>query len=113
MLPVLGSGVPLSLALVERGRPLTAIFLGYILLLTGSACWSAWRAIRDRNHRARYFGPMYWILTVLVGAAGLGVAILGPKIGAPLFHNGRAPCWERRCKVVEIPVVPGSLKKKT
>src|SRR3546814_20586682 len=86
MLPVLGSGMPLGLALVERGRPLTAIFLGYILLLTGSACWSAWRAIRDRNHRARYFGPMYWILTVLVGAAGLGVAILGTKIGAPLFQ---------------------------
>src|SRR3546814_16839001 len=29
---------------------------------------------------------MYWILTVLVGAAGLGVAILGTKIGAPLFQ---------------------------
>src|SRR3546814_16242198 len=43
-------------------------------------------SIRDRNHRARYFGPMYWILTVLVGAAGLGVAILGTKIGAPLFQ---------------------------
>lgn len=86
MLPVLGSGVPLSLALLERGRPLTAIFLGYILLLTGSACWSAWRAIRDRNDRARYFGPMYWVFTVLVGVSGLGVAIMGTRIGAPLFQ---------------------------
>ncbi|GAA3912766.1 hypothetical protein [Luteimonas lutimaris] len=86
MLPVLGSGVPLSMALVERGRPLTAIFLGYLLLLTGSACWSAWRAIRDRNNRDRYFGAMYWVFAVLVGAAGLGIAIVGTKIGALLFQ---------------------------
>ncbi|MFC3716180.1 hypothetical protein ACFONC_08455 [Luteimonas soli] len=86
MLPVLASGVPLSLAIAERGRPLTAIFLGYILLLTGSACWSAWRAIRDRNHRERYFGPMYWIFAALVGVSGLGVAVMGTMIGALLFQ---------------------------
>lgn len=86
MLAVLASGVPLSLAMVERGQPVTAMFLGYLLLITGNACWAAWRAIRDRRHRERYFGGMYWILAGLVGLAGSGILVLGTQVGAPLLQ---------------------------
>lgn len=85
MLVVLASGVPLSMAMVERGNPVMAMFLCYLLLITGNACWGAWRAIRDRGHRERYFGAMYWIFAGVVGASGMGIFIMGMKTGAPLL----------------------------
>lgn len=85
MLVVLTTAIPLSLAMLQRGRADIAAFLGFLVLITGTACWSAWRAIRDRRHRERYFGPMYWTMTVVVFVSGLGVVALGIRIGAVLF----------------------------
>lgn len=86
MLMVLASGVPLTIALLQRGQPVTSAFLGFLLLITGNACWSAWRAIRDRQHRERYFGATYWILAILVGVSGVGVIVLGVRNESLLFQ---------------------------
>lgn len=86
MLVVLASGVPLVLALFARGREWTALFLGYILLITGNACWSAWRAIRDRNDRARYYGTTYWVQAAAIGLAGLGIVVAGFSGGVLLMQ---------------------------
>lgn len=85
MLGVIASGVPLVDAMVARGQQIGALFLTYLLLLVGNGCWSAWRAIRDRTDRARYFGPMYWILAGVVALCGLAIVALGAKIGATLL----------------------------
>ncbi len=85
MLVVLTTAVPLSLAMLQRGRPDIAAFLGFLALITGTACWSAWRAIRDRRHRERYFGSLYWTMTVVVFVSGLGVVAMGIRMGAALF----------------------------
>lgn len=86
MLAVLASGVPLVLGLLARGRGWTALFLGYILLITGNACWSAWRAIRHRNDRARYYGTTYWVQAAAVGVAGLGIVVAGISAGVLLMQ---------------------------
>lgn len=85
MVVVIASGIPLVLQLVERGQPVGALFLTYLLLLVGNACWSAWRAIRDRRDRDAYFGPMYLFLAALTAASGLGIAALGLQVGATLL----------------------------
>ncbi len=85
MLAVVASGVLLVDAMVARGQQIGALFLTYLLLLVGNACWAAWRAIRDRGDRARYFGPMYWILTGVVALSGIGIVALGVKVGASLL----------------------------
>lgn len=105
MLGVIGSGVPLALALVERGRPVGALFLAYLLLLVASTCWSAWRAIRDRQQRARYFGPLYWSFATLVALFGLLLVALGLRVGSslllvfgaigPLAAWGSVQAWRR------------------
>jgi hypothetical protein len=56
MLGVLGSGVPLVSDLTERGHPVTALFLGFLLVLVGHSSWVAWRAIRDRGDPRRFYG---------------------------------------------------------
>jgi uncharacterized membrane protein len=85
MVGVIVSGASLAHALLERGSPVAAMFLCFLLLLVSSACWSAWRAIRDRADRRAYFGPMYWFFTAAVALSGMAMIALGLQIGATLF----------------------------
>jgi len=85
MLAVIVSGIPLVFAAIGRGEPVKALFLGFLLLLVGNACWSAWRAIRDRRERSRYFGPVYWTLAIATALSGAGISALGIEVGAPIL----------------------------
>jgi hypothetical protein len=85
MLAVIVSGVPLVFNLLERGQQIGALFLTYLLLLVTSACWSAWRAIRDRRDRATFYGAMYWFMAAVVSLAGLAIIALGVQVSAPLL----------------------------
>jgi uncharacterized membrane protein len=86
MLGVLASGVPLVNALIERGHPVTALFLGFLLLLTGQSSWIAWRAVRDRHEPSRFYGPLYWIFAALCGLGGAGIVALGIETGAVILQ---------------------------
>ncbi len=86
MVGVIASGVPLAMALIERGRPVGALFLAFLLLLTTTACINALRAIRLRASRARYFGGLYWSLAFLNALAGIGIVILGVQTGSLLLQ---------------------------
>lgn len=86
MLGVIASGVPLSMAMVEHGRPAAAMFLGFLLLITATGCINAWRAIRVRGDRRRYFGALFWILALLNAIAGVGIIVLGVASGSVLFQ---------------------------
>jgi hypothetical protein len=87
MLAVILTGAPLADAMVARGQPVSALFLSFLLLLTGSACWRAWRATRDRQQPGRYFGPLYWVLAIAVGAGGVLMLWLGLRSGAVLLQS--------------------------
>ncbi len=86
MIGVIASGVPLTLGMIERGRPEAALFLTFLLLLTASGCWNAWSAIRWRADRSRYFGGLFLALSVITALAGLGMVLLGMRIGSVLFQ---------------------------
>lgn len=85
MLLVIASGVPLTLQRVLDGQPVSAAFLGYLLLLVTTSVWLSWRAIRDRAQPARYLGPVYSVLAIANPAAGLAVLWLGLERGSPLL----------------------------
>jgi len=86
MVVVLLSGIPLARALIERGQPVTALFLGFLLLLTGQSSWNAWRAVRDRREPARFYGPLFWIFAMLCGVGGAGIVALGLESGAVILQ---------------------------
>ena len=86
MLGVLGSGVPLVAAFIDRGHPVTALFLGFLLVLTGQASWNAWRAVRDRHTPARFYGAVYWLFAVLCGLGGAGIVALGIESDAVILQ---------------------------
>jgi hypothetical protein len=85
MAVVLVTGVPLALQRLLLGHPVTATFLGYLIVLVGTTVWLAWRAIRDRHDPARYFGRVYRALAVANALAGLVVLGVGVRAGQPLL----------------------------
>lgn len=85
MVAVVASGVPLAIQRVIDGHPVSAAFLGYLLLITATAAWTLWRAVRDRHDPIAYTGPVFRLLGVANLLAGAGVLALGVKTGQPLL----------------------------
>lgn len=85
MLGVVVTAVPLANAAFAKGHVYSGLFLTYLVLLVSTSCWSSWRAIRDRQHRRRYFGPVYRLLVGLTMTAGVGISLLGLNIGSGLL----------------------------
>ncbi|MBN8481093.1 MAG: hypothetical protein J0L88_05820 [Xanthomonadales bacterium] len=86
MIGVMASGVPLTFGMIARGRPDVAVFLAFLLLLTGTGCWNAWSAIRRRREREAYYGGLFWSLAAINAFAGIGIVALGFVLGSPLFQ---------------------------
>lgn len=83
---IIATGLPMAAyAWLVRDRPVTATFLAYLLVITATGMWSAWRAIRDKQDVARYTGPVYVALAWLSLLSGIGVLALGIQVGAPLL----------------------------
>ncbi|HEU0306472.1 MAG TPA: hypothetical protein VFR30_05845 [Lysobacter sp.] len=86
MAGIIATGMPMAAyAWLVRDRPVTAAFLAYLLVITATGVWSAWRAIRDKHDVARYTGPVYVGLAGLSLLSGLAVLALGIRVGAPLL----------------------------
>jgi hypothetical protein len=56
MVVVLVTAAGLTVAFVVRGQPAIGTFLAYLVVITATACWLAWRAIRTKHAPAAYFG---------------------------------------------------------
>jgi hypothetical protein len=85
MAGVLATAVLLAIAAFARDAWITGTFLFYLVLITGSAGWTGWRAVRDRTSVARYVGPTFRALAWTNLIAGLVVLGLGLKVGHPLL----------------------------
>lgn len=85
MVVVIASGIPLTLQRLADGHTVTATFLGYLLLVTATSVWVAWRAIRDKHDPVAFTGPVYRGFAVANLLAGVGVLVLGYSAGSPLL----------------------------
>lgn len=86
MLVVLASGVPLAWMLAQRGQLIGALFLYYLVLLTGVGTRNAWQAIRMKRDRSNYFGPTYWVLIGALASSGVAIIAIGTQVGATLLQ---------------------------
>lgn len=85
MTAIIVTGVPLAIQRALLGHPVSAMFLGYLLVIVGTTVWLAWRAIRDRHDARRYLGRAYRVLAIANSAAGLLVLVVGLRVGQPLL----------------------------
>jgi uncharacterized membrane protein len=85
MVAVIASALPLAVQRLLDGHPVTATFLGYLVVITSAGVWTAWRAVQDKHDAVRYTGPVFVALGLLSIASGLAVLLLGLRVGAPLL----------------------------
>jgi hypothetical protein len=85
MILILVTAVPLALGAFARGKPIFGTFLLYLLVITGSPTWLAWRAIRDKHSVQRFTGPTYHALAWLNIIAGAVVLYFGVRFGSFLL----------------------------
>jgi hypothetical protein len=85
MTAVLLTALPLAVSAFMHAKPVTGIFLVYLVLITATSGWTAWRAIRDRQSIATYAGPVFQLLGWLNLVAGVAVLALGIGYGVALL----------------------------
>ena len=68
--------VPLTALLAAR-NPVAASFLSYLIVITVTAVWTSWRAVRDKKDWARFTGPVYRGLMWANLVSGLAIVYVG------------------------------------
>jgi hypothetical protein len=77
MAAVAVTGAGLAVAAFSRGQTVFGTFLSYLVLITSSSCWVAWRAVRDKHDFKRFTGPLYQAIAWAQIAMGAVVLALG------------------------------------
>ncbi|MDQ3229193.1 MAG: hypothetical protein M3Q13_05590 [Pseudomonadota bacterium] len=85
MLGIIVTALPMAAHKFAQGQPVIAAFLAYLVVITATGVWGAWRAIRDKHDVVRFTGPVYAGFAWLCLLSGVGVLALGIKAGAPLL----------------------------
>lgn len=85
MLGIVVTALPMAAHKFTQGQPVIAAFLAYLVVITATGVWGAWRAIRDKHDVVRYTGPVYAAFAWLCLLAGLGMLVLGVRVGSPLL----------------------------
>ena len=85
MLAVVVTALPLAVAAFLQDKPVTGTFLAYLIVITATPAWTAYRAIRDKNSIARFAGPVFRFLAWGNIASGLVVLALGIHYRATLL----------------------------
>lgn len=75
------TGVGLAAAAFGRGDLVLGTFLIYLVLITSTACWVAWRAVRDKSDFKRFAGPLYRWLAWAHIVMGVVVLVVGIRFG--------------------------------
>jgi hypothetical protein len=84
MVTLLVVAVPLVVERIVDGRA-SGWFLAYLLVITATAVWTSWRAIRDKRDYARYTGWPLRVLGALNLGSGLAMLGYGIHLGQGLF----------------------------
>ena len=85
MVGIVASAIPMAAYKYAQDQPVIAAFLGYLVVITATGVWTAWRAIRDKHDVARYTGAVYAGFAGVSLVSGAGVLALGVQAGSPLL----------------------------
>lgn len=85
MLGVLVTSPILAAFAYAGGRWILGTFLLYLVLITGTAVWLAWHAIRKRRDLAAHYGSTYRAIAGVNLAGGLGMFAVGVHAGSVLL----------------------------
>lgn len=90
MLAVLATALVMAAWFFARGQFVGAIFLSYLSVITGTACWGGWRAIQLKQQPLRYFNRSFRVVAAVNLVLGLAVFGAGVWAGSWLLMLF---CW--------------------
>jgi hypothetical protein len=90
MLGILASALPMALIFINRGRIGVGVFFAYLVVITGTSVWLAWRSIRMKRDVRGYHDRRYRIVGWTNVFAGLVVFAIGLDRGSALLMGF---CW--------------------
>lgn len=90
MLGIIATAALMAVIFLARGRTVFGTFLAYLVVITTTACWLAWRAIQLKRARGEYFNRRYALAGGANVVAGLIVFGIGVARGVPLLYLF---CW--------------------
>jgi len=73
----------MSVGMVQAGTPMRAVFDVYVTLISVASVWMAWRSIVDQGDVRRYLAWPYKLICGALGAYGLFLLAMVPKMGVP------------------------------
>ena len=77
MLLVMVTALPIAWRAFAAAQPVKGIFLLYLVVITATPAWLAWRAIRDRHDLKAFTGTTYRVLSAASLASGVVVLVAG------------------------------------
>jgi hypothetical protein len=75
MVTVMATALPIAARAFGNGEPVRGLFLAYLVVITATPTWLAWRAIRDQRDFAAYTGAVY--RSFAFGSIASGLVVLG------------------------------------
>lgn len=90
MLGIVLTAVPIAIAFIRQGRVGFGVFFGYLVVITFTAMWSGWRAIRSKRDVRGYLNPFYRVLAWFNISSGVIVFAIGLELSSVLLMGF---CW--------------------
>jgi hypothetical protein len=90
MLGILASALPMAMVFISRGRIGIGVFFAYLVVITGTSVWLAWRSIRMKRDVRGYHDRRYLLVGWANVIAGLAVFAIGLDRGSALLMGF---CW--------------------
>ncbi len=81
MLGIIASALPIAAVAFARGNPGRGIFLSYLVVITATALWLGWRAVRRKQDQAAFRDRRYVVVAWLNLAAAAAVFAIGLRTG--------------------------------
>ena len=85
MLGIVITAVPMAAIIATRGKPGIATFLAYLVVITLTAMWTGWRAVKRKRDQAAFRDNAYLAVALINLAASAVVFVIGMNMSQPLL----------------------------
>lgn len=85
MIGIIITATPMAAIIGLRGHLVSALFLGYLAIITATGVWLGWRAVKRKRDQAAFRSGPYAAIAVLNLLAAATVFVAGQRTGSVLL----------------------------
>jgi len=85
MIVIVLSAIPIAIKMISVGRPAAAVFYAYLVLITATGLWMAWRAIKRKRDQTAFRSGAYPVVAAMNIVLSIAVLWLGFVYDRPVL----------------------------